>query len=87
MLKNKNNLKQKIKICLKNKLLLTIILITLSLTFLALSLNVLNFKTSDLMVNTMIDNHDYIYNVNKVSNDKTKRLSLQEDDIKTIKKI
>ena len=86
MLKNKNNLKQKIKICLKNKLLLTIILITLSLTFLALSLNVLNFKTSDLMVNTMIDNHDYIYNVNKVSNDKTKRLSLQEDDIKTIKK-
>ncbi len=87
MKKNKSNNKSKTNKfeILNIQLLLTILLMIIFSSGIVITLNIHFFKTSDLVVNTMINNHDYTYNVNKLSDDNTKRLTLNEDDLKKIK--
>ncbi len=70
------------------KLCMTILLTTISLIFMGFTFNCMIFDKTMLIVNTMKENNDYVYNVEKAISSYSgmyEPLNLEEDDIDYIK--
>ncbi len=68
----------------KFKLFMTILLTTFSLIFMGFTLNFALFNKANLIVNTMFDNKDYVYNVSNYSSSLNGEKILTEKNIQEI---